>query len=82
MSFDPASLEMKPAVALHFLALAALAACVAPPGTPAVPESRDIVIVSTTDVHGRLRGWDYYAESAESGRGLTRAATIVDSGIG
>ena len=35
--------------------------------------------MSTTDVHGRIRGWDYYADSAESVRGLTRAATIVDS---
>jgi 2',3'-cyclic-nucleotide 2'-phosphodiesterase (5'-nucleotidase family) len=42
-------------------------------------ESHDIVVVSTTDVHGRIRGWDYYADSAESMRGLTRAATIVDS---
>lgn len=39
----------------------------------------DLVIASTTDVHGRLRGWDYYADTAEAGRGLTRAATIVDS---
>jgi 2',3'-cyclic-nucleotide 2'-phosphodiesterase (5'-nucleotidase family) len=42
-------------------------------------DSRDIVIVSTTDVHGRVRGWDYYADSAETLRGLTRAATIIDS---
>ena len=39
----------------------------------------DIVVVSTTDVHGRVRGWDYYADTAEPGRGLSRAATIVDS---
>jgi 2',3'-cyclic-nucleotide 2'-phosphodiesterase/3'-nucleotidase/5'-nucleotidase len=39
----------------------------------------DLVVVSTTDVHGRIRGWDYYGDSAESVRGLTRAATIVDS---
>lgn len=32
-----------------------------------------------TDTHGRIRGWDYYQNKAESGRGLTRAATIVDS---
>ena len=38
----------------------------------------DLVIASTTDVHGRLRGRDYYADTAEAGRGLTRAATIVD----
>jgi 2',3'-cyclic-nucleotide 2'-phosphodiesterase (5'-nucleotidase family) len=41
--------------------------------------AREIVVVSTTDVHGRLRGWDYYADTAESARGLTRAAMIVDS---
>src|SRR5579871_565703 len=39
----------------------------------------DLVIASTTDVHGRVRGWDYYADTAEAARGLTRAATIVDS---
>ena len=39
----------------------------------------DIVVASTTDVHGHVRGWDYYADTAESARGLTRAATIVDS---
>ena len=39
----------------------------------------DLVVVATTDVHGRLRGWDYYANAADEARGLTRAATIVDS---
>jgi 2',3'-cyclic-nucleotide 2'-phosphodiesterase (5'-nucleotidase family) len=39
----------------------------------------DLVIASTTDVHGRVRGWDYYADSADGARGLSRAATIVDS---
>src|SRR5215213_5306344 len=47
-------------------------------GNPA-DDTRDIVIVSTTDVHGRVRAWDYYADSAEKTRGLTRAATIIDS---
>ena len=41
--------------------------------------SVELVVAATTDVHGRLRGWDYYADSAEPGNGLTRAATIVDS---
>jgi 2',3'-cyclic-nucleotide 2'-phosphodiesterase (5'-nucleotidase family) len=45
----------------------------------ATGDTRDIVVVSTTDVHGRLRAWDYYADSAEKNRGLTRAATIIDS---
>jgi 2',3'-cyclic-nucleotide 2'-phosphodiesterase/3'-nucleotidase/5'-nucleotidase len=39
----------------------------------------DLVVASTTDVHGRVRGWDYYADTAESTRGLSRAATVVDS---
>lgn len=41
--------------------------------------SIDLVVAATTDVHGRLRGWDYYANAAEPERGLARAATIVDS---
>lgn len=39
----------------------------------------EIVIAATTDVHGRLRGWDYYTARADSARGLSRAATIIDS---
>src|SRR6266542_2496965 len=42
-------------------------------------ESIDLVIAATTDVHGRVRGWDYYLNRADSARGLARAATIVDS---
>ena len=48
-------------------------------GANAQENAREIVVVSTTDVHGRLRGWDYYADTSESARGLTRAASIVDS---
>ena len=39
----------------------------------------DIVVASTTDVHGRLRGWDYFVGVLDTLRGLTRAATIIDS---
>jgi 2',3'-cyclic-nucleotide 2'-phosphodiesterase (5'-nucleotidase family) len=39
----------------------------------------DLVIAATTDTHGRLRSWDYYASKPEPQRGLTRIATIVDS---
>ena len=51
------------------------------PGTLPAQQGRtvDLVIAATTDVHGRVRGWDYYADTAEGGRGLSRAATIVDS---
>ena len=55
----------------------ALAAC-APSQLPQ-GNAVDLVIATTTDVHGRLRSWDYYANQVESIRGLTRAATIVDS---
>jgi 2',3'-cyclic-nucleotide 2'-phosphodiesterase / 3'-nucleotidase / 5'-nucleotidase len=43
------------------------------------PRRLDLVVVSTTDVHNRLRGWDYYADRADPQRGLSRAATVVDS---
>ena len=34
---------------------------------------------ATTDVHGRIRGWDYESNRPDPARGLSRAATIVDS---
>ncbi len=36
-------------------------------------------MLATTDVHGRLRGWDYELNRPDAVRGLTRAATVVDS---
>ncbi len=45
----------------------------------AARDTIEIVIAATTDVHGRLRGWDYYTARPDSARGLTRAATIIDS---
>src|SRR4051794_35010561 len=39
----------------------------------------DLVVAATTDVHGRVRGWDYYTDAPDSLRGLTRVGTIVDS---
>ena len=59
--------------------LVALIVACAPPVQLRVPDSVDLVIATTTDVHGRLRAWDYYANQAEAVRGLSRAATIVDS---
>ena len=65
-------------MATRLAALAALLFCIAPAASAqGIPV--DIVIVSTTDVHGRIRGWDYYADTAETQRGLARAATVVDS---
>ena len=59
--------------------LFALILACAPPSQLRTPGPIDLVIVTTTDVHGRLRAWDYYANKAEVVRGLSRAATIVDS---
>ncbi len=42
-------------------------------------DTLEIVVAATTDVHGHLRGWDYYAARTDTARGLARAATIVDS---
>lgn len=39
----------------------------------------DLKIAATTDVHGHLRGWDYYDDRPDTLRGLARAATIIDS---
>ena len=39
----------------------------------------DLVVLSTTDVHNRLRGWDYYGDRPDTQRGLSRAATVIDS---
>lgn len=47
---------------------------------PAFAQERvEIKVAATTDVHGRLRAWDYSAGAPDSLRGLARAATIVDS---
>lgn len=46
---------------------------------PAGPDTVTLVVAATTDVHGALRGWDYFADAPDSTRGLTRVATILDS---
>lgn len=42
------------------------------------PDTARLVIVATTDVHGRASGWDYVADAPHPG-GLARAATVIDS---
>jgi 2',3'-cyclic-nucleotide 2'-phosphodiesterase (5'-nucleotidase family) len=59
-------------------ALGAFAGCTSLPKIQ-VLGPLDIVVAATTDVHGYLRGWDYYANAPDSLRGLSRIATIVDS---
>jgi 2',3'-cyclic-nucleotide 2'-phosphodiesterase (5'-nucleotidase family) len=38
-----------------------------------------LLVAATTDVHGHIAGWDYFANRPDTARGLARAATIVDS---
>ena len=54
------------------------AGCLSAPLYEATPRV-DLIVAATTDVHGHLRGWDYYTNTPDTLRGLTRAATIVDS---
>ncbi|MEX0690784.1 MAG: 5'-nucleotidase C-terminal domain-containing protein [Gemmatimonadales bacterium] len=42
------------------------------------PDTVEIVVVATTDIHGHVYHWDYLADR-EAPWGLTRAATLVDS---
>src|SRR6185312_4502115 len=60
------------------LTFVAAGSCVSAPLLQA-PETLDLVVVATTDVHGYIRGWDYYTGVPDTLRGLTRAATIIDS---
>ena len=59
--------------------LSALAAALSLTASLGAQDTVELAIAATTDVHGRLRGWDYYANAADPARGLARAATIVDS---
>ena len=68
-------------MALHCWRPVTLAACflgAGVVGAQPAPE-RSLVVMATTDVHGRLRGWDYYDSHADSAHSLAGAATIVDS---
>lgn len=56
-----------------------LGAAAAAATSPSCSTVTDLVIAATTDVHGRLRAWDYYANAPEAVRGLSRAATVIDS---
>ena len=63
------------------LALAVMA-CARPAALPvpsAEPDTLTLLVAGTTDVHGWLRGWDYFSNTPDTTRGLARAATVVDS---
>src|SRR5450759_1637076 len=63
--------------ALNSILLLTLAC--APAQLPRSTEPVDLVIATTTDLHCRITSGDYYANRSDAIRGLTRAATIVDS---
>src|SRR5574341_788203 len=42
------------------------------------PDTTHLVIVATTDVHGRALGWDYVHDAPAPG-GLSRAATLLET---
>ncbi|HEU4995975.1 MAG TPA: 5'-nucleotidase C-terminal domain-containing protein [Gemmatimonadaceae bacterium] len=46
---------------------------------PVVGDSLELFVASTTDMHGWMRGWDYFANRPDTTRGLSRVVTIVDS---
>jgi 2',3'-cyclic-nucleotide 2'-phosphodiesterase / 3'-nucleotidase / 5'-nucleotidase len=43
------------------------------------PATRTLLVAATTDVHGRVRAWDYYDARPDSAHSLAAAATIIDS---
>jgi 2',3'-cyclic-nucleotide 2'-phosphodiesterase (5'-nucleotidase family) len=63
----------------HFLLAAVVALGCAGEALASQGQSVDVLVAATTDVHGWLRGWDYYGNATDSARGLSRAATVVDS---
>ncbi len=60
-------------------AVVAAAGCVPGASLPEQSSSFDLVVAATTDVHGRVRGWNYETNRADAARGLSRAASLVDS---
>lgn len=61
------------------LSMAAVLAVWSGVATPVRAQKLDLVVAATADVHGRIRGWDYYAGQADPKHSLASAATIIDS---
>src|SRR5215208_1262852 len=63
--------------------LTAVAACARPSVAPVTPTASaapvELVVAATTDIHGRVRGWNYDLDTSDPAVGLSHAATIVDS---
>jgi 2',3'-cyclic-nucleotide 2'-phosphodiesterase (5'-nucleotidase family) len=76
---------MRTSSLLALIALAWTTACAKPSVAPAGTSSTrsgapvELVVAATTDIHGRVRGWNYDQNAPDPVVGLARAATIVDS---
>lgn len=68
---------------LAILATAMLLGATLPAVTPAnaaAPETRNLVVLGTSDIHGNVDNYDYFTDSVPTGtsaRGLTKVATYV-----
>jgi 2',3'-cyclic-nucleotide 2'-phosphodiesterase (5'-nucleotidase family) len=70
---------MRIRIPLAVAALSLVAGCTYAAAGASEGDTVDLIVAGTTDVHGRLRGWNYESNAADPARGLSRAATIVDS---
>jgi 2',3'-cyclic-nucleotide 2'-phosphodiesterase / 3'-nucleotidase len=69
-----------------FLILSVVIPVVKPTSTVKAAETRDLVILGTTDIHGNVDNYDYFSDSApgstsSSRRGLTKVQTYVKNAL-
>ncbi len=65
-----------------FLVLSVVFPVVMPSGAVKAAETRNIVILGTTDIHGNVDNYDYFTDKVPStGRGLTKVATYVKNAL-
>ncbi len=69
-----------------FLILSVAVPLVRPTGAVQAAETKNLVILGTSDIHGNVDNYDYFTDSApsdtsSSARGLTKVATYVKNTI-
>src|SRR5207253_1858714 len=75
---SPTALQIASSMRQSLWTLLAALALVVLPGFLAAQDSVHVVVVATTDVHGRATHWDYVLDR-EAPWGVDRVATVVDS---
>src|SRR4051812_34314754 len=70
---------MRNRIPLVLAVLSLAGGCASAPVGGAGSDTFHLVVVGTTDTHGRPPRWNYESNAPDSLRGLSRAATIVDS---